>query len=458
LYDIDIVMRRIVFTVIVSLLPSITIAVVHAFIYQSAISISAFLFSFVSVVIILTFVLYSIEHMYSRLERLMFPRKHMLQFALKRISKGLTSVTSFPDLKDLILVDIINTLQVFGGAIAFKYADRAKVISAGDIDTSEVERLVESDTPCEHVDGLTCFEINRNEEYRSYLILTEKKSSTRIGLEEAQWLSLITSYLAVSLENVHLIRKLTVKLDQLASQLPNETDAHDINWFRKLMFELQERERVRVASDLHDTTMQDLFLLKRRLAEFGDKYALPQEAQASIASMVEYIEIINVNLRQSCFDLHPYLLQEIGLVRTIEKIIERESVSSPFLIHFDAAGVKAIERKDMETKRHVFRIVQELLNNAKKHSAATTVRIRLTAGDGVFALHYKDDGVGFDPNQLAAPDIGTSGFGMGQLRSRIIHIQGDLELEASRGSGVDIRISFPAHEPLPSLTLRDAGM
>ncbi|WP_158606717.1 sensor histidine kinase [Paenibacillus ginsengarvi] len=402
---------------------------------------------FIIVLIIQTIVLFSVEHMYTRLERFMFPRKHLLQAALKKISKDLMSTFSFRELKDLILLDIVNTLQVYGGAIVFKYRDSTEIISEGEIHQAEIERLIGQAYPEEHPD-LMCFEINRHEEYTSFLVMTRKKSNTRLGLEEVQWLNLIISYLAVSLENVYLIRKLTDKLNSLASHLPGEQGSSDFNWFRKLSFELQERERVRIATDLHDTTMQDLFFLKRKLKAIGEKHALSPEVSDGIQSLIEYIEIINVNLRQNCFDLHPYLLQEIGLVRTIEKIVERESYSCPFQIRFDAVGVQMIERKDLEFKRHLFRIVQELLNNAKKHSEATLVSIRLTASMGYYVLHYRDDGVGFDPSKLAAPDIGTSGVGMEQLRSRILHMGGHLELAAAQGSGVDIRISFPMKEGL----------
>ncbi|MDF2720592.1 MAG: hypothetical protein K0Q59_267 [Paenibacillus sp.] len=446
LYDIHIVLRRIFFTVILAIVPSSLLAVINLSMYGHVIDLKYGIFSFLVVLIVFSFVLYSIEHLYTRLERFMFPRKHVLQVALKRISKDLTSIASFRDLKELILVDIVNTLQVYGGAIVFKYRASKEIIRSGSIDEAEVEALVERDAELEHPE-LLCFEINRHEEYTSYLIITRKKSNTRLELEEVQWLSLITSYLAVSLENIHLIRKLTDKLNRLASQLSGEQDAQDFNWFRKLTFELQERERVRIATDLHDTTMQDLFFLKRKLASLCDKYQLTGEAKANLMGLVEYIEIININLRQNCFDLHPYLLQEIGLVRTIEKIVERESFSSPFQIRFDAAGAQAIERKDLEIKRHLFRIVQELLNNAKKHSEATFVSIRLSAANGVFMLHYRDDGVGFDPERIAAaPNMGSSGVGMEQLRSRILHLQGKLELDAAPGMGVELRISFPMKE------------
>jgi two-component system sensor histidine kinase ComP len=446
IYDVHMVLRRVLFTVIMALVPSLVVTGLNIVLFYDHLSIrKSILFFFLSLVI-LTFVLYSAEHMYTRMERLMFPRKYLLQAALKKIAKDLTSASSFRDLKDLILVDIVNTLEVYGGAIVFKYRDSTEIISEGDIDESEVEAMVQRELPYDHPDFI-CIEINKHEEHTSFLVMTHKRSNTLLVLEEVQWLGLIVSYLAVSLENVYLIRKLTDKMNRMSSQSMNDQDTQDMSWFRKLTFELQERERMRIAADMHDTTMQDLFHLKRKIAALGDKHALPAEAKENVRSLVEYVEIINVTLRQNCFDLHPYLLQEIGFIRTVEKIVERESYACPFEIRFEAAGAYAIERQQLETKRHLFRIVQELLNNARKHSEASVVSLRLSMSNGSFHLHYRDDGVGFEPERLQGmSDIRTSGVGMEQLRSRILHMHGHLELEAHKGEGVRMNISFPMKE------------
>lgn len=446
IYDVHMVLRRVLFTVIMALVPSLVVTGLNIVLFYDHLSIrKSILFFFLSLVI-LTFVLYSAEHMYTRMERLMFPRKYLLQAALKKIAKDLTSASSFRDLKDLILVDIVNTLEVYGGAIVFKYRDSTEIISEGDIDESEVEAMVQRELPYDHPDFI-CIEINKHEEHTSFLVMTHKRSNTLLVLEEVQWLGLIVSYLAVSLENVYLIRKLTDKMNRMSSQSMSDQDTQDMSWFRKLTFELQERERMRIAADMHDTTMQDLFHLKRKIAALGDKHALPAEAKENVRSLVDYVEIINVTLRQNCFDLHPYLLQEIGFIRTVEKIVERESYACPFEIRFEAAGAYAIERQQLETKRHLFRIVQELLNNARKHSEASVVSLRLSMSNGSFHLHYRDDGVGFEPERLQGmSDIRTSGVGMEQLRSRILHMHGHLELEAHKGEGVRMNISFPMKE------------
>lgn len=338
----------------------------------------------------------------------------------------------------------MGTLQVFGGAIVFKYKGTWEIISEGDIDASQIKQIINAET-FEHP-NFTCIEINRHQEYTSYLIMTRKKTNTLLGLEDIQWLNLIISYLSVSLENVYLIRKLTLKLEQLAAQLPNQQASSDFIWFRKLTFELQEKERTRIATDLHDTTMQDLFFLKKRLQSLLGKYAFRMEDVEQMRSIIDYVEIINTNLRQSCFELHPYLLQEIGLVQTIRKVVDQETLLSPFHIEFTVQGADIIESKDLEMKKHLFRIVQELLNNAKKHSEASTIRLSLSAGHDSIELLYEDDGVGFDPEVISAREIGVSGIGIEQLKSRVLYLNGRMEMDSQHGRGVTVRITFPIKE------------
>jgi two-component system sensor histidine kinase ComP len=444
LYDIDIVLRRILLTTAISIVPSALVTAIVYFMFPEGSSVRRLTLLFIFTAAILSFLLYSLEYFSTRMESVMFPRKHQLQAALKKISKNLRSVSSFREWKDVILVDIVNTLQVVGGAVVFKYQDTIETISHGSIDIAEVEHLAESGFP--EYPGYSCFEINRNEEYTSFLVMTGKKSNTMLGLEETQWLNFIITYLAVSLENIYLIRKLTMRLQKLASQIPNEQAADDFIWFRKSMFELQEKERVRIATDLHDTTMQDLFFLKRRLASIADKHMFRKEDVDQMNNLIQYVEIINTNLRQSCFELHPYLLQEIGLVRTIRKVIEQEAPICDFDIDFEVEGALDIEQRNAETKRHLFRIVQELLNNAKKHSQASKVGIRLESKGSFILLTYKDNGVGFEATAVDDRDIGSSGMGMEQLRSRVLYLNGSLDLQAGRGRGVKLTITLPMEE------------
>jgi two-component system sensor histidine kinase ComP len=443
LYDIGLVVRRFMSAGILALLPCSIFTCMYAAAFSQEADLKHLLFIFLSLLFLISIVLYSMEYFTTRFEEFLFPRKYVLQSALKKISKNLEKISSFRELKDIILVDIVDTLQVMGGAIVIQYQDHTEIIDEGVMNLDEIKLLVISHSLFNHP-LYTCIEINRHEEHHSYLIMTKKKTNTLLGKEEIQWLNLIISYLAVSLENVHLIRKLTSRMQQLASQLPNEQAAGDIQWFRKLMFELQEEERIRIATDLHDTTMQDLFFLKRRFVALLEKYALNREDREQLNNIINFIELINTSLRQSCFELHPYLLQEIGLIQTIQKLVEKERFHSPFEIDLIIERVSAIEHSDLITKRHIFRIVQELLNNAKKHSQASKVIFKMVIDDDLFCLSYEDDGVGFGESGESNKEIGLSGIGMEQIKSRILHLNGQLDWKSS--SGVRCRIIIPMKE------------
>jgi two-component system sensor histidine kinase ComP len=447
LYDIDTLLRRFLFTTIISIVPAIIIVSLFDLLLSWDAQLTKLLMFFIIVLLIFSFVLYSLEYLTSKLEPVVFPRKHQLQSALRKISKNLGSISSFREIKEIILVDIVQTLQVYGGAVVFKYPHHMEAISEGDINAEEVEELLESGWFDDHP-TYTCFEINHHEEYTSYLVMTRKSTNTMLGLEDRQWLNLIISYLAVSLENVYLIRKLTMKMQELAAQLPNEEAGDDFVWFRKLMFELQEKERMRIATDLHDTTIQDLFFLKKRFAGIMDKLKMNPEQQEQFRSVIEFVEIINTNLRQSCFDLHPHLIQEIGLVQTVEKLVERESYESSIEIQFHAERTNLIEKQDLDTKRHLFRMIQEMITNAKKHSHANRVNIQLVTTNDTFSLLYEDNGVGFDEGQLVKKQIGASGIGMEQIKSRTLYLNGNYHLQTSKGSGVKIQITIPMREGL----------
>ena len=444
LYDISLILRRIFYTTFVAIIPSGIIVGLNAFIFNRDASLHNLLYSFLFIVTIVSFLLYFLEYFAIRLDAVMFPRKHHLQAALKKISQNLRTITTFREFKDMVLVDMVNTLQVHGAAIVFHYQDAMETIGEGELNLAEIEKSLASRTMDEN--KYAVFEINRHEEYASYLVTTRKKNRTVLGKEERQWLNLIISYLAVSLENVYLIRKLTLRLHELASQIPNGQAGPELVWLRKSLFELQERERFRIATDLHDTTMQDILLIRRRLLAYLERPTDPQQ----LVSAVKHLELINENLRQSCFELNPYLLQRIGLIRTIEMAIELNVAVYEFETHFHVEGEEAVEALDLEIKKHLFRIVQELLHNANKHSKASQVSIKLGQMERYLCLFYQDNGVGMDIGAWEEDErletVSNSGWGLQQMRSRIVHLSGHMELESRKGNGLQITFRIPMEE------------
>lgn len=442
LYDVDLITRRVLFTVVIAVVPSLLFTGTSKLLFGEAAGSEKLVLAFCMQLMGISFVLYILENLATRLEPALFPRKYRLRLALKKISRNLGTISTFQEMREIILKDLVDTLEVTGAAIMLQEGEKEELIAVGEADQEHILRLIEGKRAedSEYV----CFEITRQEDYTAYLSVSPKRSGTMLGHEEMHWLQLILTYLAVSLENVQLIRKLDNKIETLSSVVPKEEEAGNLQWFRKLMFGLQEKERVRIAMDIHDSTMQDLFFLKRRLEAVQDEHMLTTEGTKALGQAARYIDMINAGLRQSCFELHPYLLRDIGLVATLGKLLQMERTTSDFRIDFSTTDIPPIEEVDMEVKQHVFRMVQELLNNAKKYSRASVVCISLQLQPGSLQVDYADDGVGFEEKRPVVREIGSSGRGIEQMKSRVLSMNGSCELSTSPGKGMTFRARFPA--------------
>ncbi|MFE6797202.1 sensor histidine kinase [Paenibacillus chitinolyticus] len=426
-------------------MPSVITVSCITFIFHMHISWIEITYIFTVILFIFSSFAYSMEYFTTKLEKFMFPRKYFLQQSLKKISKALGTITNFNALKEIILNDIVTTLEIHGGAIVFVEKDGIQVITAGDIDEEDVKTSMENGVY--KGDKYTAFEINRHEEYRSFLVVSGKKSNTHLGQEDRHWINLIVTYLSASLENVYLIRKLTLKMYELMANIPNEEATPEFVWLRKTMYDIQEKERIRIAMDLHDTTMQDLFLLKRRLYPILQRFPKMTDEYGQLTGILTHIDLINENLRQSCFELNPYVLQKTGLVGSIRKLVDVESSYSEFQVNFIADCTAQIELLEVERKKHLFRVIQELLNNAKKHSQAEHVTIRLEEENSSINLFYEDDGIGFD-RQLKEMNrknriISGAGIGLDQMQGRVLLMNGEFYMDTERGKGVHIEIRIP---------------
>ncbi|MFS1510915.1 sensor histidine kinase [Chengkuizengella sp. SCS-71B] len=414
--DIEVVIKRIIFTLVFSIIPSILIVIFISIIFDLKITIQNVVIAFICTLITLFLSLFSIKYILLKLENTIFPHKRGYQKSLDHILKKLTSITNFHDLKDQILTDIIDLFQVSGGVIVLKYKDKAETILVGKINVKEVEKLLDSTSLNEESPEYSIFQINLHQEYTSYLVLTKKKNNSKLGLEETQWMDLIISYMKVSLENIYFIRKYS--------------------------FELQEKERFHISIDLHDSTLQDLLLLRRRISIYVEK-STSKEVNQELKNIVNYVDMINVGLRQNFFELNPYLIKETGLIKAVEQLVDQEKAMNNFIIKFTTKNADKIENSKMEVKQHVFRIIQELINNTKKHAEASVVNIDLRAIDHTQSLIYKDDGIGFDTNLIKSKPTELKGIGLEQIRYRVNDLNGDMKFITTRGNGVKLIINFP---------------
>jgi two-component system sensor histidine kinase ComP len=265
---------------------------------------------------------------------------------------------------------------------------------------------------------------------KSFVILCLSKMNTpRLTLEELSWLKTLAFYTNVSIENVMKIEELMSHLEEIKQQESNPV------WLKKLMYTIEEKQRSDLARDLHDSVLQDLISLKRQcelfLADFKkDDDPCREEVQDKLVQMNEQMSDVISMTRETCHELRPQLLYDLGLVKALSKLVAQQQERVPFHIRLNTGRFTA--SLDLDSQLNLYRIIQEFLSNAVKHSQATEVLIMLISIQNKIVLHYEDDGVGFDQEKTNEHSMS---MGLSGIKERVRALDGRLRIETSEGKG-----------------------
>ena len=197
---------------------------------------------------------------------------------------------------------------------------------------------------------------------------------------------------------------------------------------------VQETEQRRIAKDLHDdvgamlsTTKMSLNQLIRKIDNVDDLRTLSQQTK-------EFLEESISQVRRIARELVPRTLEDFGLVLAIDEYINKLHTS--FLgidFSFDFEGIGKQERIDNKIELTLYRIMQELVNNALKHANATKIMISVVRKDNKIIFTFSDNGKGFDVEK-AKKDI-NSGLGLQNIESRLSVINGKVKFSSTIGQG-----------------------
>jgi signal transduction histidine kinase len=195
----------------------------------------------------------------------------------------------------------------------------------------------------------------------------------------------------------------------------------------------QETERTHIARELHDDISQQLALLKLDLHQLTGMVQGSAEAVAGEAA--EYADGIATSIRELSHRLYPAKLRLVGLVAALEALLNELSHHS-FRIAFTHEGVPAIIPEDLTLC--LYRVVQEGVQNALKHSRAGNVSIHLSGNPFGLALTVVDDGVGFIVDEAWRP-----GFGLLNMGERVEALGGTFNVRSIPHRGTILAISVP---------------
>lgn len=210
------------------------------------------------------------------------------------------------------------------------------------------------------------------------------------------------------------------------------------------IIEGQEKERQRIARDLHDTTVQNLTAMIHKL-EFCQQIVDADVIRAKIEMqlMMNTIRETVEGMRQIIYDLRPMSFDDIGfkdtLLRAVEKLQKNSSTKIEFCINGD------ICKMNPAYELTILRIIQEAINNTKKHSQAEKAEITLTYEEKQIVLEIHDNGKGFDFDEKILKQQ-NSGFGISMMKERVYLLKGQMEIHSEKNKGTDIKVFLPKTE------------
>ena len=203
------------------------------------------------------------------------------------------------------------------------------------------------------------------------------------------------------------------------------------------MIQVQEEERRRVARDIHDGPAQALANIVLRI-EICEKLIASgrSEVHQEISQLKQLVKESLKEVRKTIFNLRPMTLDDLGLVPTLERYLDNIEEQEHAPVHLKVRGPKTRLKSAVEVA--VFRTVQEAVNNAQRHAQANRIDVTLEFGDDTLVITIKDDGVGFDYDQLKKEWADRESFGILNMQERIELLSGEFDIKSLPGKGTTV--------------------
>ena len=353
---------------------------------------------------------------------LSFQRQEILLDKIKTLAaQGTSIIISSNDLKHLFAVTN-RILVLYEGRLV---ADRRTAEST----PREIVELIVGSSRQEQVSPL----IWALESYHAAQQQAEELRRTQASLQES-----LEARNSLNRQLFERLRNQVSALDQLNAALQATQ--------RRLITE-REDERKALARELHDQIIQDMLSFNYRLEEIENIEKSPV-LQKELASIRQGIRSMVGELRQLCSDLRPPSIEHHGLSAAIDSLAHEWAERNNIQLQLEIDP--ALGRLPETIELSVFRIVQEGLNNVRKHAVARNVRLSLQRTSAANLLvRLEDDGQGLSaPTDLASLSINKH-FGLVGISERVALLGGGMNIESAKDGGTILQVEIPS--PFPTV-------
>jgi signal transduction histidine kinase len=260
-----------------------------------------------------------------------------------------------------------------------------------------------------------------------YAVLGPKESGEVFAEEDKQALALIIPILAIVVDSNEPYQRLKALNERLIRTL-GSLNLHlgaELKLLNQRLLQAREDERLRMASDLHDGPLQKALLLIQKIDRDQEDVEILARQLAS-------------ELRETASQLRPSILDDLGIVAALDWLIRDMTKDSGFHASLSLHNIDAEKRFPPDIELALFRISQEMVNNAVEHSQGTFLEICLSKDGDDIVLQVTDNGVG-----LPSTSQGNNGFGLSGMQRRAAQLGGSFTIHPAPGQGTTVIARIP---------------
>ncbi len=233
---------------------------------------------------------------------------------------------------------------------------------------------------------------------------------------------------------INLIEEVTDEIKQ--SEVQKELEIQKRN--SKIILDILEGERKRLAQELHDVVGQKILLAKLNIELFKKKHdGKIEELDESIKQLID----ISKEIKSVIHSLHPIVIEKYGVIDSLDLLVHEFNMSSGYEAIIKYFGNP--EYDDINIDLNIYRIVQESLNNIAKHSNAKNVEIEVHFTDTLVICSVQDDGVGFNYKETLSGMPKKYNYGLISMKERANSLGGELNVDTQTGKGTKIVFQIP---------------
>jgi signal transduction histidine kinase len=195
-------------------------------------------------------------------------------------------------------------------------------------------------------------------------------------------------------------------------------------------------ERARLAREVHDGLAQDLWFAKLKQGRLAQMAGLGREAQTLVGEVAHAIDAALTEARQAVLALKPHRLEGGSFGEVLTRYVH--DFGDRFALRTEMTGAEALNGLSPRAQAELLRIVQEAMNNSRRHADATMIRVRAESEEDRLRIAITDNGRGFDVAEAAG-----DGYGLQSMRERASLIGGRVTVASSLQDGATVTVELP---------------